>query len=602
MSYDHNDFTHSDDDFIQDLVAAGFILAERDESLQQGGEDPQSSSHAREDASQVSCYTQPIASQILIILRGNYDQPSHVFQLRISTPAPTPTLPAHSSPATPPATVASFASTAPLCDASPVPVAPGQLPDLPPSPASTPANDDDEDDKENSAAPLPSGPQALRSDKGKGKEVAASPSPLPTPPARPAKRCRADHAGGSNADQMVSRKRARKGTDRPAPTPPEPEALDEDTGKPCPYLVSRHSQLTCGVRGCSEVLKVSGLSAARAHFREHFAGDSSPSLGTPGPSRPRKTTVAQYPDYGTEVKCPWGGCHDHFTLEHMQLNRHLEEDHFGIRYECPHCGQEFMRQTYLTTNHMKKCGKSSRRKGKGRKGKSRKGKGRDSRALPRGRTLVLSSSPRRRPVAIIPNIYSPNIYPSYIYPSYIHPSNMSTTTVVAAQNPPLRPILLHPAPTADTTAPATSATSPANTTRVTIADPGPAQLPTTPRRVSPRTASPPPAPTTTTTTGPERRARRASQAERAAQRLTPNGALRPGARPRRRRRRPNQDPNAENVAALAGAVREAEERASAHADFLYAVYSGDPHVWSPSSYPANWAGSDDRVRLAERQV
>ncbi|TBU56458.1 hypothetical protein BD310DRAFT_823609 [Dichomitus squalens] len=275
MSYNHNDFTNSDDDFIRDLVATGFILAELDESLQQGGEDPQSSSHGREDANEVSCYTQPIAFQMLIMLWGDCGRPSHVFQPLTSTPALTPTpvvtftltptltLPQPSSPTMLPATVASFARTAPLGNLSPIhPMAPGQLPYLSPSPAltPTPVHDDDTDDKENAAAPLLPGPQARLSDKGKRKEVTTSLSPLPTPPARPAKRCRADNAGGSNADQVVSCKRARRETDRPALTSPEPEALDEDRGNPCPYLVSRHSQLTCGLRGCSEVLEVSGLS------------------------------------------------------------------------------------------------------------------------------------------------------------------------------------------------------------------------------------------------------------------------------------------------------------------------------------------------------
>ncbi|TBU47859.1 hypothetical protein BD309DRAFT_414223 [Dichomitus squalens] len=250
MSYDHNDFTNSDDDFIRDLVATGFILAELDESHQQGGEDPQSSSHGREDANE------PLTSTPALT-------PTPVVTFTLT---PTLTLPQPSSPTMQPATVASFAPTAPLGNLSPIhpsiPMAPGQLPYLSPSPALTPSpvHDDDTDDKENAAAPLLPGPQARLSDKGKRKEVTTSLSPLPTPPARPAKRCRADNAGGSNADQVVSCKRARRETDRPALTSPEPEALDEDRGNPCPYLVSRHSQLTCGLRGCSEVLEVSGLS------------------------------------------------------------------------------------------------------------------------------------------------------------------------------------------------------------------------------------------------------------------------------------------------------------------------------------------------------
>ncbi|KAI1798414.1 hypothetical protein LXA43DRAFT_1107794 [Ganoderma leucocontextum] len=207
-----------------------------------------------------------------------------------------------------------------------------------------------------------------------------------------------------------------------------------------------------------------------------------------------------------------------------------------------------------------------------------------------------------------------HLFFSYIprHPPTIPATEMATLTIRSA-NQPLQSILLNP-----TTNPIPSTTESIQPPAATPSTPRPVHqtprprltiaIPDEPHRVTGqgsrrprqrRGGSPPPPPpppnTPTVRFSEEPHGPSAHRQQRAFQRLSPNGALRPVARPRRHRRA-NDAIEAENAAHQAHVVEDDGWRTTAELEHAMLT---DPYMWSRSSYPANWAEYNDRVQHSE---
>ncbi|KAM5541706.1 hypothetical protein V8D89_004435 [Ganoderma adspersum] len=223
------------------------------------------------------------------------------------------------------------------------------------------------------ASPTP--PSQWSSHQSEGSVVDEAPTPSLKSRLRQRKRPRfgegSDDDGDESGNYGEPIHRPRKKTRRALSPPP----LGRDTASPSPesetpsafdppgrhneggmtvYRVCKHPRLPCGFPGCKKILSESdhkSFKEARGHYRKHFKSKGGSWV------------------MGTLVTCNWSGCTGEFTLGDMQCNRHLQEDHFQMRYECPHCEFQTLRHDILK-KHLK-IHEPSKRRGGRRRGRRR---------------------------------------------------------------------------------------------------------------------------------------------------------------------------------------------------------------------------------------
>ncbi|KAF8546676.1 hypothetical protein OG21DRAFT_1056157 [Imleria badia] len=85
---------------------------------------------------------------------------------------------------------------------------------------------------------------------------------------------------------------------------------------------------TCGLAGGAPcVLPLDGsVKSIRMHLRRH------------GYRHPQQQAV----------QCPWEGCSQ--TLKWMNIPRHIQSIHLGVRYRCPNCDKPYTRPEGLATH------------------------------------------------------------------------------------------------------------------------------------------------------------------------------------------------------------------------------------------------------------